>query len=95
MADVGNPDSVLGKASSEGMDLIEKRLGEQGVYGGNVLVLLTDWSETDPNSNVSMLGYAGSDEEQARQLIEHMLSAAQATAHRMGWEIVPVDLDQN
>lgn len=95
MADIGNPESVLGKASSEGMDVIERSLAEQGHYGGNMVVLLTNWPETTPNSNVSMTGYAGSDEEQARQLIEHLLSAAQATAHKMGWEIVQLDLDQD
>jgi hypothetical protein len=95
MADIGKPDSVLGKAADEGMNLIDQRLQAQGVFGGNVIVLLTDWKETEPNSNVSMLGYAGSDEDQAREMIEHLLSAAQVTAHRMGWEIAAVDLDQN
>lgn len=93
MADeINNPDSVLGKASDQAMKSIEHELGPQGVYGGNIIVLLTDWNGTKPNSNVSMLGYAGSDEEQARDMIEHLLAAAQNTAEKMGWAIVPLDV---
>lgn len=87
MADIGKPETELGLVADEAIKLVEQRLGEKGAEGGQVLVMLTEWGQFTPNSNVSMSGYGDTDEEVAMMLIERLLTAAENTAQRIGYPL--------
>lgn len=91
MADIGKPETELGRVADEAMKLIEDRLGSKG----EVTVMLTDWDEHTPNSNVSMAAQGGSDAEVAVKLIERLLAAAEETAKQIGYPLEIIRPEEN
>lgn len=91
MADIGKPETELGRVADEAMQLIEDRLGDSG----EVTVMLTDWDEHTPNSNVSMSARGQSDEEVAVKLIDRLLVAAERTAEKIGYPLEIIRPDEN